>query len=87
MCNSSAAVKDLQWSSPLQIIKYPDPRLRAVNARIGTFDSKVEQLGKELLEVMYNGYVSMSLEKWDTVAVLQSACALSAADLCLRMPG
>lgn len=49
------AVKDLHWDRPLQIIKYPDPRLRAVNARIGTFDSKVEQLGKELLEVMYNG--------------------------------
>ena len=50
-----SAVKDLHWDRPLQIIKYPDPRLRAVNARIGTFDSKVEQLGKELLEVMYNG--------------------------------
>lgn len=49
------AVKDLQWDRPLQIIKYPDPRLRAVNAKIGKFDSKVEQLGKELLEVMYNG--------------------------------
>lgn len=48
-------MKDLQWSSPLQIIKYPDPRLRAVNAKIGSFDSKLEQLGKELLEVMYNG--------------------------------
>ena len=52
---SDAAVKDLQWSRPLQIIKYPDPRLRAVNAKIGSFDSKLEQLGKELLEVMYKG--------------------------------
>lgn len=51
----SFAVKDLHWDRPLRIIKYPDPRLRTVNARIGIFDSKVEQLGKELLEVMYNG--------------------------------
>ena len=49
------AVRDLQWEQPLQIIKYPDPRLRAVNARIGKFDAKLEQLGKEMLEVMYNG--------------------------------
>ena len=54
-CVCDAAVKDLQWSRPLQIIKYPDPRLRAVNAKIGSFDSKLEQLGKELLEVMYDG--------------------------------
>ena len=49
------AVKDLQWERPLQIVNYPDPRLRAVNARIGRFDAKLEQLGKEMLEVMYNG--------------------------------
>ena len=48
-------MKDLQWDRPLQIVNYPDPRLRAVNARIGKFDAKLEQLGKEMLEVMYNG--------------------------------
>jgi peptide deformylase len=51
----SCAVTELTWERPLQIIKYPDPRLRAVNARIGVFDDRVKQLGQELLEVMYNG--------------------------------
>lgn len=48
-------VTDLTWDRPLDIIKYPDPRLRAVNAKIGTFNDKVKQLGMEMLEVMYNG--------------------------------
>lgn len=54
MC-ARAAVKDLTWERPLEIITYPDPRLRAVNARIGVFDERVKQLGQEMLEVMYNG--------------------------------
>ncbi|PNH07846.1 Peptide deformylase 1B, chloroplastic [Tetrabaena socialis] len=48
-----AAVTKLEWSSPLQIVKYPDPRLRAVNARIGVFDDSLAQLAKEMIEVMY----------------------------------
>lgn len=53
------AVKELVWERPLQIIKYPDPRLRAVNARIGVFDERVKQFGQELLEVMYNGSAAL----------------------------
>ncbi|KAK9842088.1 hypothetical protein WJX81_007904 [Elliptochloris bilobata] len=48
-------VTDLAWESPLQIIRYPDPRLRARNARIGVFDERLARLSRELFEVMYNG--------------------------------
>ena len=48
-------MKDLTWERPLQIIKYPDPRLRAVNARIANFDDRLRQFSAELLEIMYNG--------------------------------
>lgn len=43
----------LEWTSPLQIVKYPDPRLRAVNAKIGVFDDSLLRLAKEMIEVMY----------------------------------
>ncbi|GLC59551.1 hypothetical protein PLESTB_001499500 [Pleodorina starrii] len=46
-------VTKLEWASPLQIVKYPDPRLRAVNARIGVFDESLLRLAKEMIEVMY----------------------------------
>ena len=49
------AVTDLSWESPLRIIHYPDPRLRARNARIGVFDERLARLSRELFEVMYNG--------------------------------
>eukprot|EP00775_Hariotina_reticulata_P004972 gene4972-5213_t len=47
------AVDNLEWQTPLAIIRYPDPRLRAVNAKIGVFDDKLRQLAKQMLEVMY----------------------------------
>ena len=49
----TCAVTKLEWVSPLEIIKYPDPRLRAVNARIGVFDESLERLGRDLLDAMY----------------------------------
>jgi peptide deformylase len=50
---SHTTVDNLQWQAPLAIIRYPDPRLRAVNAKIGVFDDKLRQLAKQMLEVMY----------------------------------
>jgi peptide deformylase len=47
------AVDKIEWSSPLEIIKYPDPRLRAVNARIATFDDNLLRIAKEMLKMMY----------------------------------
>ena len=52
---SCHAVTELVWETPLQIIHYPDPRLRARNARVGVFDERLAQLSRELFEVMYNG--------------------------------
>ncbi|KAG2448522.1 hypothetical protein HYH02_006413 [Chlamydomonas schloesseri] len=46
-------VTKLEWTSPLQIIKYPDPRLRAVNAKINVFDESLMRLAKEMIEIMY----------------------------------
>lgn len=46
-------VDKLEWERPLQIVKYPDPRLRAVNARVNCFDDSLVQLAKEMIEVMY----------------------------------
>lgn len=43
----------LEWQSPLAVLRYPDPRLRAPNARIACFDDSLRQLAAEMFEVMY----------------------------------
>ena len=43
----------IEWQSPLSIIQYPDPRLRAVNGRVGAFDESLARLSREMFEVMY----------------------------------
>jgi peptide deformylase len=48
------AVTTLAWESPLIILKYPDPRLRAPNAPVGCFDDSLRQLAEEMFEVMYD---------------------------------
>lgn len=47
------AVTKLEWQKPLQVVKYPDPRLRAKNAKIGVFDETLVTLAKEMMEIMY----------------------------------
>ncbi|KAI8466027.1 MAG: peptide deformylase [Monoraphidium minutum] len=58
--SAAGAVKEvpvadaLEWTSPLQIIKYPDPRLRAANARVGAVDKqRLLALAAEMFELMY----------------------------------
>lgn len=46
-------VTKLEWSKPLGIVKYPDPRLRQVNAKVGVFDGSLIELAKEMAEIMY----------------------------------
>lgn len=47
-------VNKIEFSKPLDIIKYPDPRLRAVNAVVGTFDESIVELAQEMFRVMYD---------------------------------
>jgi hypothetical protein len=49
----SPAADKLEWQAPLGVIKYPDPRLRAPNARIALFDERLKQLADQMFEVMY----------------------------------
>lgn len=51
--SSSLAVSKLEWDSPLDIVRYPDPRLRAKNARIAVFDESLKRLAAEMFEIMY----------------------------------
>eukprot|EP00890_Picochlorum_soloecismus_P000508 jgi/Picsp_1/1458/NSC_04937-R1_peptide deformylase len=41
------------WESPLSVVKYPDPVLRAPNATIECFDDNLAKLAEEMFEVMY----------------------------------
>ena len=54
------AVTSIQWASPLKIIPYPDPRLRAPNAPVACFDDTLKQLASEMMELMY-AYVILLL--------------------------
>lgn len=53
MPGPAPAVTKLEWTSPLTIVKYPDPRLRAPNAKVGVFDDSLVRLAKEMIEIMY----------------------------------
>jgi len=70
-------VTELVWETPLQIIRYPDPRLRAPNARIGVFDERLARLSRELFEVMYNGCAAPSASDTAFLNVLSSGQTLA----------
>jgi peptide deformylase len=44
---------DLRFESPLEVVKYPDPILRARNKRINAFDANLRALADEMFDVMY----------------------------------
>ncbi|KAH9318827.1 hypothetical protein KI387_020596, partial [Taxus chinensis] len=44
---------DLEYESPLEIVEYPDPRLRAKNKYIKKFDEKLQNLVDEMFDLMY----------------------------------
>ncbi|XP_042031592.1 peptide deformylase 1B, chloroplastic/mitochondrial-like [Salvia splendens] len=48
-----ASPTDLQFKGPLEVIKYPDPILRAKNKRIDSFDESLKRLADEMFDVMY----------------------------------
>lgn len=48
-----ALASDLQFETPLKIVEYPDPILRAKNKRIGVFDENLKNLVDAMFDVMY----------------------------------
>ncbi|XP_008800721.1 peptide deformylase 1B, chloroplastic [Phoenix dactylifera] len=48
-----ASTADLCFESPLKIVEYPDPILRATNKRINTFDENLKKLVEEMFDLMY----------------------------------
>ncbi|XP_051117180.1 peptide deformylase 1B, chloroplastic [Andrographis paniculata] len=48
-----ASPADLRFESPLKIVLYPDPVLRAKNKKVNTFDESLKKLADEMFDVMY----------------------------------
>lgn len=48
-----ASPGDFEFEPPLKILEYPDPKLRARNKRIVTFDDSLNKLVHEMFDVMY----------------------------------
>ncbi|GMH05554.1 hypothetical protein Nepgr_007394 [Nepenthes gracilis] len=48
-----ASPADMYFEPPLKIVEYPDPRLRAKNKPINTFDDNLKKLIDEMFNVMY----------------------------------
>ncbi|KAF8106254.1 hypothetical protein N665_0145s0065 [Sinapis alba] len=48
-----ASASDIQFETPLKIVEYPDPILRAKSKRIGVFDENLKNLADAMFDVMY----------------------------------
>ncbi|KAL6497544.1 Peptide deformylase 1B, chloroplastic [Orobanche hederae] len=48
-----ASPADLLFKAPLEVVKYPDPILRAKNKRVNMFDESLKKLVYEMFDVMY----------------------------------
>ncbi|TQE02977.1 hypothetical protein C1H46_011341 [Malus baccata] len=48
-----ASAADVEFQTPLRIVEYPDPILRAKNKRIDSFDDHLKNLVDEMFDVMY----------------------------------
>jgi len=44
----------IKWKGPLEIVKYPDPKLRAENKAIVEFGTPLQELADEMFETMYD---------------------------------
>eukprot|EP00252_Welwitschia_mirabilis_P025809 TRINITY_DN8213_c0_g1_i1.p1 TRINITY_DN8213_c0_g1~~TRINITY_DN8213_c0_g1_i1.p1 ORF type:complete len:278 (+),score=46.32 TRINITY_DN8213_c0_g1_i1:154-987(+) len=53
MNEKGGIASNLQYELPLKIVEYPDPRLRAQNLRITSFDENLQVLVDEMFDVMY----------------------------------
>ncbi|KAL6507308.1 Peptide deformylase 1B, chloroplastic [Orobanche gracilis] len=52
-----ASPADLLFKAPLEVVKYPDPILRAKNKRVNMFDESLKKLVYQMFDVMYRIYV------------------------------
>ncbi|XP_015959617.1 peptide deformylase 1B, chloroplastic/mitochondrial isoform X2 [Arachis duranensis] len=52
--DEAASSGDIEFEAPLKIVQYPDPKLRAKNKRIVSFDDNLKSLAREMFDVMYN---------------------------------
>ncbi|KAL6587465.1 Peptide deformylase 1B, chloroplastic [Orobanche minor] len=52
-----ASPADLLFKAPLEVVKYPDPILRAKNKRVNMFDESLKRLVHEMFDVMYRNKV------------------------------
>ncbi|GBG72140.1 hypothetical protein CBR_g11073 [Chara braunii] len=43
----------LEYQAPLEVVIYPDPRLRARNAAVSVFDARLEEFAHAMFEAMY----------------------------------
>ncbi|KAK9925317.1 hypothetical protein M0R45_033645 [Rubus argutus] len=48
-----ASAADVEFETPLKIVEYPDPILRAKNKRIDSFDDNLKKLVDEMFDIMY----------------------------------
>ncbi|BFG26901.1 hypothetical protein CerSpe_131740 [Prunus speciosa] len=48
-----ATAADVEFETPLKIVEYPDPILRAKNKRIDSFDENLKILVDEMFDIMY----------------------------------
>ncbi|KAI4350677.1 hypothetical protein L6164_005108 [Bauhinia variegata] len=77
---------DLQFEAPLEIVLYLDPRLRAKNKQINTFDDNLKKLVDQMFDVMYktNGIglsapqvgINVQLMVFNSVGILLKGCFL-----------
>ncbi|MED6137321.1 Peptide deformylase 1B, chloroplastic [Stylosanthes scabra] len=51
--DEAASPGDIEFEAPLKIVEYPDPKLRAKNKRIVSFDDNLKNLAREMFDVMY----------------------------------
>lgn len=49
----SHAVRQLEWNTPLTVLQYPHPKLRAPNAPVGVFGPELQRLADAMFDVMY----------------------------------
>ncbi|KAK1352728.1 hypothetical protein POM88_053159 [Heracleum sosnowskyi] len=88
-----ASAADLYFESPLEIVEYPDPILRAKNKRIVTFDDNLKKLVDKMFDIMYKFHSSPNIKKevlqagalQPVIRLLSSCCSESQREAALLL--